>query len=106
MRLSCVERFGQKELGEKAAEATARVQETMSEAAITAKIKAKMALDDSVKARSIDISTTGSTVTLQGIQIFRLADGLIVERWGRLDELGLLRQLGIVPTPDTAVVPA
>jgi len=54
-------------IGEKAAEATAKVQETMSEAAITAKIKAKMALDDSVKARSIDVSTTGSTVTLRGV---------------------------------------
>jgi hyperosmotically inducible protein len=54
------------ELGEKAAEATAKVQETMAEAAMTAKIKAKMALDDSVKARAIDVSTSGSTVTLSG----------------------------------------
>lgn len=29
-------------------------------------IKAKMALDDSVKARAIDVTTTGSTVTLTG----------------------------------------
>jgi len=54
------------ELGEKAAAAGARVQEGMSEAAITAKIKAKMALDDSVKSRTIDVSTTGTTVTLSG----------------------------------------
>ena len=54
------------ELGEKAAAAGARVQEGVSEAAITGKIKAKMALDDSVKSRTIDVSTTGSTVTLGG----------------------------------------
>ncbi|MEU9078276.1 ester cyclase [Kitasatospora sp. NPDC048538] len=42
---------------------------------------------------------TGRTVTLRGINIFRLRDGRIVERWGRLDELGLLRQLGLVPGP-------
>jgi hypothetical protein len=54
------------ELGEKAAAATAEVQETVAEAAITTKIKAKMALDDSVKARTIDVSTTRSTVTLSG----------------------------------------
>ncbi|MFD9129535.1 ester cyclase [Kitasatospora sp. NPDC059571] len=42
---------------------------------------------------------TGRTVTLRGINIFRIHDGLIVERWGRLDELGLLRQLGIAAMP-------
>lgn len=41
----------------------------------------------------------GHTITLPGVNIFRIQDGRIVERWGRLDELGLLRQLGIVPDP-------
>ena len=54
------------ELGEKAARATAKLQETATESGITAKIKAKMALDDYVKARSIDVTTNGSTVTLSG----------------------------------------
>jgi steroid delta-isomerase-like uncharacterized protein len=43
------------------------------------------------------VAPTGRSVSLPGINIFRLRDGRIVERWGRLDELGLLRQLGIVP---------
>jgi predicted ester cyclase len=34
---------------------------------------------------------------IDGINIFRIEDGRIVERWGRLDGLGLLRQLGLVP---------
>ena len=38
-------------------------------------------------------------VSLPGINIWRLRDGRIVERWGRLDELGLLRQLGLVSLP-------
>jgi steroid delta-isomerase-like uncharacterized protein len=42
------------------------------------------------------VPATGREVSLPGINIFRLADGRIVERWGRLDELGLLRQLGAV----------
>jgi hyperosmotically inducible protein len=54
------------ELGEKAAVAAEEVGNAMGEAAITAKIKAKMALDDSVRARSVDVSTTGSTVTVTG----------------------------------------
>jgi hyperosmotically inducible periplasmic protein len=54
------------ELGEKAAAAANKVGETVGEAAITTKIKAKMALDDSVKSRTIDVTTNGSTVTLSG----------------------------------------
>ena len=40
---------------------------------------------------------TGKTITLAGIQIFRLQGDKIVERWSRLDEVGLLRQLGRIP---------
>jgi hyperosmotically inducible protein len=54
------------ELGERAAIATTKVEETLSEAGLTAKIKAKMALDDLVKARTIDVTTQGTTVTLVG----------------------------------------
>ena len=39
----------------------------------------------------------GQELTLKGINIFRVRNGQIVERWGRLDELGLLHQLGLVP---------
>jgi osmotically-inducible protein OsmY len=54
------------ELAEKTAVATAKVQGVLSEAQLTTKIKAKMALDDSVKARAIDVTTNGTTVTLTG----------------------------------------
>src|SRR2546427_10803582 len=54
-------------LGESLAVATNNVAETAHESAITAKVKAKMALDDSVKARRIDVTTNGSTVTLKGM---------------------------------------
>ena len=52
--------------GERAAVAAEKVKDTAHEATITTKIKAKMALDDSIHARSIDVSTDGSTVTLSG----------------------------------------
>jgi hypothetical protein len=54
------------DIGERAAVATREVRETVEEAGLTAKIKAKMALDDSVKARAIDVSTSGTTVTVSG----------------------------------------
>ncbi|HEY4928353.1 MAG TPA: ester cyclase [Acidimicrobiales bacterium] len=45
------------------------------------------------------VKASGATVTLGGINVFRLSEGLIVERWGRLDDLGFMQQLGLVPVP-------
>lgn len=42
------------------------------------------------------VAPTGQDVALRGINIFRIADGRIAERWGRLDDLGFLQQLGVV----------
>ena len=53
-------------VGEKVAIAAAKVKEEAGEAALTSKIKAKMVLDDRIKARTIDVTTDGSTVTLSG----------------------------------------
>ena len=41
------------------------------------------------------VAATGRVIVLRGIQMFRIENCMIVERWGRLDELGLLRQLGL-----------
>ncbi len=46
------------------------------------------------------MAPTGREVSLQGINIFRVRDGRICERWGRLDDLGFLQQLGVVPGLD------
>ena len=43
------------------------------------------------------VGPTGREMFLRGINIFRVRDGVIVERWGRLDELGFLQQLGVIP---------
>jgi steroid delta-isomerase-like uncharacterized protein len=43
------------------------------------------------------VPANGRGIVLAGINIFRIDGDRIVERWGRLDELGLLRQLGLVP---------
>ena len=54
------------EIGERAAVAAARVSESLEEGSLTAKIKAKMVLDDLVKARAINVTTDGTAVTLAG----------------------------------------
>jgi osmotically-inducible protein OsmY len=43
-----------------------RAEEAVTAAALTSKIKAKMALDDVVKASDIDVDSEGSVVTLTG----------------------------------------
>ncbi len=45
---------------------------------------------------------TGKQVAMTGITILRLAGGKIVENTVELDQLGLLQQLGGVPTPGQA----
>jgi predicted ester cyclase len=47
---------------------------------------------------------TGHDVALRGVNIFRITDGKIVERWGRLDDLGLLQQLGLAQSPGAITV--
>lgn len=54
------------EIGAKTADAASKAGEILSDGALTAKIKSKMALDDSVRARSIDVSTTDHIVTVSG----------------------------------------
>jgi steroid delta-isomerase-like uncharacterized protein len=45
------------------------------------------------------VAPTGQEVSLRGINVFRVRDGRISERWGRLDDLGFLQQLGLAPRP-------
>jgi steroid delta-isomerase-like uncharacterized protein len=39
---------------------------------------------------------TGKSIKVRGLQISRFADGMLVERWGSSDQLGILTQLGLV----------
>ena len=54
------------ELGARTAEAANKAGEILSDGSLTAKIKSKMALDDSVRARTIDVSTSDHVVTVSG----------------------------------------
>jgi steroid delta-isomerase-like uncharacterized protein len=46
------------------------------------------------------IPATGKGGKVTGIVINRFEDGKIAEGWAIFDQLGLLQQLGVVPTPD------
>jgi len=58
-------RAGQ-DISQKTAEAAKTAQEALSDGALTAKIKAKMALDDTVKALDLNIDTADGVVTVTG----------------------------------------
>jgi steroid delta-isomerase-like uncharacterized protein len=44
------------------------------------------------------IPPTGRRGEITGINIFRVVDGRVAEHWGNSDDLGLLQQLGVIPT--------
>ena len=46
------------------------------------------------------IAPTDKPVTVNGIDIDRIAGDQVIECWMQLDELGLLQQLGVIRTPE------
>jgi predicted ester cyclase len=48
----------------------------------------------------LGIAPTGAQVTLAGVSISRHEGGKVVESWVQMDNLGLLRQIGVVKVPE------
>jgi steroid delta-isomerase-like uncharacterized protein len=46
------------------------------------------------------IAPTGKQITVTAIGIFRFSDGKVVESWDNFDQLGMMRQLGVVLPPE------
>ena len=47
------------------------------------------------------MSPTGEHFITAGINIFRIGNGKIVELWASSDDLGVMQQLGAIPSPGT-----
>ncbi len=47
----------------------------------------------------LGIPATGRKMAIQSVDFFRLTEGKIVEQWVVMDALGLMQQLGAVPSP-------
>lgn len=45
---------------------------------------------------------TGKTIVVNGLELFRVRDGKIVEFWRKDDDVSLLMQLGMLPAPQSA----
>ena len=48
------------------------------------------------------MAPTGTRITMSGLELFRLEDGKIAESWLGYDNLSLMQQLGVIPTPELA----
>ncbi|MDD1753982.1 MAG: ester cyclase [Methanotrichaceae archaeon] len=44
------------------------------------------------------LPATGKPITMSGIEIFRIKDGKIAELWGEANLIGLMQQIGVVPS--------
>lgn len=71
-------------------------------------IQAVVAEDDQVATRwsitathdhdAFGVPATGKRVAAEGMNFYRLADGKITDVWTQFDQLGLMQQLGAIPT--------
>lgn len=49
--------------------------------------------------RFLGFAPTGKQMRARGVEIGKFAHGQLIERWGSSDQLGILQQLGLVPSP-------
>lgn len=49
------------------------------------------------KGAFMGLPPTGKSITMTGIEVFRMENGRIAELWGEANLLGLMQQLGILP---------
>lgn len=66
------------------------------------KVVARYTMHGTHQAELVGIPPTGKQITVSGIDIVRFVDGKVKERWGNLDELGMMQQLGLIPAPGQA----
>ncbi len=50
----------------------------------------------------LGIPPTNKSFSVAGIDIYRLVDGKLAEHWHVIDQLALLQQLGLIPSPEQA----
>jgi steroid delta-isomerase-like uncharacterized protein len=66
------------------------------------KVAARFTLHGTHNGELMGIPPTGKQVVVTGIDINRITNGKIVERWANFDTLGMLQQFGVIPAPKQA----
>jgi steroid delta-isomerase-like uncharacterized protein len=63
------------------------------------KVAARWTVTGTHKGEREGIPPTDKKVTMWAITIYRVVGGKVVEEWSRYDTLGMMQQLGLIPTP-------
>jgi len=63
------------------------------------KVASHMTFSGTNKGSFMGMPATGKSASINAIHIFRVANGKLVEHWSNQDDLGLLQQIGVIPTP-------
>jgi steroid delta-isomerase-like uncharacterized protein len=66
------------------------------------KVAARLSASGTHKGTLMGIAPTGKRVSITGQAITRFRDGKQVESWSSYDQLGMLQQLGVVPSLQAA----
>jgi steroid delta-isomerase-like uncharacterized protein len=64
------------------------------------KVATRKTFHGSHQGEFMGIPPTGQQVSIGLIDIVRIVDGQVVEHWSMGDNLGMMRQLGVIPTPE------
>ena len=63
------------------------------------KVVGRMVSHGTHKGDFMGIPATGKEISISEIHIVRIAGGKMVEHWGIADNMAMMQQLGVVPTP-------
>ncbi len=66
------------------------------------KVVTRGAFEGTHKGEFMGIPATGKRVSVKYVDIWRLENGKAKENWVQMDLLGLMQQLGVIPTPEQA----
>ena len=63
------------------------------------KVVVRATMKGTHKGEFMGIPATGKQVTISGIDVTRFVNGKSTEHWGQWDTLGMMQQVGVVPSP-------
>jgi predicted ester cyclase len=61
------------------------------------KVTVRITVEGTHKGGNLGVPPTGRRIRIEGIVVIRIANGQLVEGWNSWDQLGLLRQIGVLP---------
>ena len=66
------------------------------------KVWARVVVTGTQRGEFFGIPPTGRAIDIEVFDICRIVGGQITEHWGLSDQLGMMRQLGVLPAPATS----